>query len=452
MSVQHVHMSNSQTTHNVFEHYERVVPSPDTLRRNTFKGLCALSNSREVRTVVHAFLKGCCCSPPSRSRSTETPMPQDCALVYLIALRVAFFPNNVFKRSHGVEETELGGCARRLIAGVSDLIAEAKRGGWVGFHDVAPAVRAATASLFFEYLWPYLEFVERRRVIERRRTLSALCVVHNARLASPGNPKVRARCAKGLAALMPCFAKVKLPADEEVYHQIRTMSSAPIPGYPGDPALPIRAYAGYCGDKPLGLGRLAYELLVDPAYRSLVVPDYLDLFDECAFFTLERDLGDTPPAVDGLQDMLDSISKSVQEMRPGHAPLPSEGALLGAFEARGSLACLLQPLFDALADMSTPPSFFAPAPTMTPSEHVFVRMADCGGEPLPLHAAFVDRLSSLRSEWLQFTHPFPEPLFPCEVANIWARTLRYLMWMRASLDVESSDVRIGFLRPVRAFL
>jgi hypothetical protein len=376
-------------------------------------------------------------------------MPPDCAFVYLVGLRVAFFPSHVFKRHRGIDESELTGSAMQMATAFFNFLEAARRGNWGGFQDADPAMRARASELFLSYLWLYLDFVERRKAIERKRTLSALCVIHNARLLSSGDPRALARCAKAMASLMPSFVKVKLASDEDVYRQLVDHSPVPIPGYPGDPALTSIAVRPFDGDKPLTLGRLAYELLVDPSYKSTAAVDYFDLFDECSFFTLERDLVGPLPMLDYLMDMIDSIAKSVEDLRGDSIPLLSdEGALLDAFEAHAPLAPLLQPVFDTLLAMCIPPLFFSPKMIMSGPEFLFVKLSECGGSQLPLRNAFVDRATSLQCDWLQLTDPFPAPQTPEETGGLWVRTLRYLMWMRTSLEVEASNVRIGLLAPI----
>ena len=376
-------------------------------------------------------------------------MPSDCAFIYLVGLRAAFFPSRVFKRHRGIDESELTVSALRMAMAFFDLLEAARRGNWGGFQDADPAMRARASELFLSYLWLYIDFFERRKALERKRTLAALCVIHNARLLSSGDSRALARCAKATASLMPSFVKVKLASDEDVYRQLVDHSPVPIPGYPGDPALTSIAVRPFDGDKPLTLGRLAYELLVDPSYRSIVPVDYFDIFDECSFFTLERDLVEPLPMLDFLMDMIDSIAKSVGDLRGDRVPLWSdERGLLDAFEAHAPLAPLLQPVFDTLIAMCTPPLFFSPEMVVSGPELLFVELSECGGSPLPLRSVFVDRATSLRCDWLQLTDPFPAPQTPGDTAGLWVRTLRYLMWMRTSLEVEASNVRIGLLTPI----
>ena len=433
----------------VFENFDRFSPSLDVLRKISFKALCSLSNSKEVRQVVYAFLEGCCGDHP------DTPMPSDCAVVYLIGLRVAFFPKQVFKRPTGGAEVELMTAARRMVAGVFALLEEAKTAKWGTFQDASPASRAAAAATFFSYLWLYLDFVEQRKVLERRRTLTALCVAHNARAAAPMDAWVQRRCAKGIDTLLPCFSKVKLESDAEVYALIQSKSIVPIAGYPGDPALtsiPVRPFSA-C--QIFGLGRLAYELLVDPSYKAVLPPDYFDLFEEGSFFALAHDLVATPLAVDYLLDVIEALSRGINRIRCDAAGLlsaplevPSEAVLVAAVAAREPLARFLQHHFDALLEMCTPPHFFTPELSVSESESAFLELARCAGEPLPPPATFVDRVGLLRADWMQFTHPFPEAHTPHELASLWVRTVRFLMWVRTSLEVEASNARIGLLRPV----
>jgi hypothetical protein len=432
----------------VFEEFERHSPSLDVLRKISFKSLCALSGSKEARRVVSAFLEGCCDNRAGPS------MPSDCASVYLVGLRVAFFPRQIFKRPDCAREVELTGSARRMAAGVFALVAGSKKAGWRTLCDADPVERAAASANFFDYLWLHLDFVQWRRELERRRTLTALCVAHNARVVAANDSSVQRRCAKGIAALLPCFAKVKLGSDDEVFACIQSGSLVPIPGYPGDPALTAVPVRPFDGCNVHGLARLAYELLVDPAYRATLSPDFFDLFEEGSFFALGHDLVAPSPVVDYLLDIFDSMSEGVGRLckcagRPARAFLaPRESSLLAALIDRRPLAGFFQEHFDVLLELSTPPSFFAPEVGISESDAAFLELAGCSGELLPPHAAFVDRLTSLRSEWLQFTHPFPDPHTALEVTTLWIRTLRFLIWLRTSIEVEASNVRIGLLRPI----
>lgn len=430
----------------VFEMFERLSPSLGGLGTMPFKRLCAFSDSAAACSAINDFLAGCCVSSPGDD------MPSDCAFVYLSALRAASSPARFFKRARGVDEVELTRAAQGMVRGFSDLLEGARRGGWASFQDADPAVRARASDRFIGFLWLYLDYVERRKVLGRRRTLAAVCVIHNARLLSLGEPEALRRCEKARRSLMPCFLKVGLEADVAIFRRASEGSSAPIPGYPGDPSLTSVAIRPFGGDRALSLARLAYELVVDPAYRARVPSDYFDLFDECSFFTVDADLAGTPPAVDYLMDMVDALSARIGELGglPALAPelLPDESALVRAFEARAPLAPLLQPLFDALVAMCVPPHFFTPAVPVSAAELLFVRLADCGGALLLPRHAFVDRLTAMRCDWVQLTAPFPAPHTPAAAASLWVRTLRYLMWVRTSLEVEASHVRIGLLTPI----
>lgn len=431
----------------VFAEFARLSPTLEDVQSLSYKAICALADSRDTRRAVYAFLGGC-----SRSK---TALPRDCGAVYLVALRVAFHPKSVFKRPDGIDEMHLTIGARGVFREVFGLLKRAREAGWCRFEDAPVSDLDRVSDAFLEYLWTYLEYVELRKDVERVRTLNALAVVHNARILSPKDPIILARCTKAFDSLMPCLAKTKLPVDEPVFRQLESRSPVPLAGYPGDPALlsiPIRPFDG---DRILGVGNLIYELLVDPSYKSAVASDYFDIFDESSLFSLGCDLGRPVPVVDSLLGVFQAIATSVNRLRRdavGMLPYafepPSERALLDALAARGPLAPLFASLFDSLVEMSAPPHFFVPKLCMTQAELDFIDAADCGGDPLPPHAAFTDRFTGLHADWLQCADPFPAPQTAEQTAEIWVRTVRFLMWARTSLDVESSNTRIGLLQPI----